>query len=418
MFGSLGYNSGPGKTPSGFVPWALPGATMGSDFLNNRGYNSTTTGTAASFLTTSRGSPGYAENNAGLYTQFSSNTPRITEKGLLVEDGCTNIVLWCRDLTNAAWVKTTTTVALNQTGIDGIANSASSLTATGANSTVLQSITDASTSRWQSAFVKRITGSGTIQMTMDGGTTWTTVTVSSTTTWSRVQIPTQTLANPQVGFRIVTSGDAIAVDFVQNEKLTSGLYQAPFPTSPILTTTTSQARSADLITYTSPPLIDTTNFSMYCDGMFYAAGASAFTFPAMFNGICSLNANGSGGPDPNNNFFGFGSFINLSQGAQSFFASLNNTPSTNVGPNTPVTVNTPFALMGAFTPARVQACLNGVLGVAAGGTGGPLHPVVTLGLGIPMHFQLQPFFWFRRCELWPTSCLSDATMQALTTSPY
>ena len=44
--------------------------------------------------------------------------------------------------------------------------------------------------------------------------------------YTRVTIPTQTLANPVVGFRIVTSGDAIDVDFVQLE-------DGAFPTSVI-----------------------------------------------------------------------------------------------------------------------------------------------------------------------------------------
>ena len=50
---------------------------------------------------------------------------------------------------------------------------------------------------------------------MNGGTTWTAVT--ATASWTRVSVPTVTMANPVVGFRIVTSGDSIAVDMVQNE---------------------------------------------------------------------------------------------------------------------------------------------------------------------------------------------------------
>jgi hypothetical protein len=53
-----------------------------------------------------------------------------------------------------------------------------------------------------------------------------------------VTIPVQTLANPTVGFRIVTSGDAIAVDFVQNETGTGA-------SSEIATTTAAVTRAAD-----------------------------------------------------------------------------------------------------------------------------------------------------------------------------
>lgn len=192
----------------------------------------------ASAHTITRASSGYAVDTAGTWTNFSSGVLRRTNAGLLVEESRTNRALWARDLTNAAWVKTSVTAALNQSGIDGAANAASSITATAGNGTVLQSITDTSKARAQSAFVRRLVGSGTIQMTMDGGTTWTNITV--TASWAQVSIPTQTLANPSVGFRIVTSGDSIAVDFAQCE-------DGAFATSPILTTTAAATRAADII---------------------------------------------------------------------------------------------------------------------------------------------------------------------------
>jgi len=161
--------------------------------------------------------------------------------GWLIEGSRTNVVLYSRDLTNAAWVKTNCTAALSQTGIDGAAASASLLTATADAATCLQSITLASSSRFQTAYLKRITGSGTVSMTTDGGATWTDITASlSTTAWTRVSIPVQTLANPSVGFKLATSGDAIAVDGVQNE---IGSY-----TSIIATTSAAVARSADVLT--------------------------------------------------------------------------------------------------------------------------------------------------------------------------
>lgn len=160
---------------------------------------------------------------------------------LLLEMARTNVVLWNRDATNAAWTKTNVTAAKTQTGIDGSANSASLLTATAGNGTCLQAITLASSARYQSAFVKRVTGSGTVQMTMDNGATWTAITL--TASWTRVTIPTQTLANPTVGFRIITNGDAIAVDYVQNE---NGIA----PSSAIATTTVSLTRAADSLYFT------------------------------------------------------------------------------------------------------------------------------------------------------------------------
>ena len=164
--------------------------------------------------------------------------------GLLIEESRTNIALWNRDLTNAAWTKTNVTAALNQTGIDGTANSASTITASAGNGTVLQAITLASSQRFQSTFTKRITGTGTVNMTTDGGATWTAITVTGS--WARVSIPAQTVTNPSIGFQIVTNGDAIAVDYVQNEN-------GAFATSPIYTTTASVTRATALPHHLSPP---------------------------------------------------------------------------------------------------------------------------------------------------------------------
>lgn len=161
--------------------------------------------------------------------------------GISLEGSRTNIVLWNRDLTNAAWTKTNVTAVKDQTGIDGVASSASRITATAGNGTCLQAIVSGSIARAQFAYIKRLVGSGTINMTMDNGATWTVVTVTSTTSWTKVTIPSQTLANPTVGFRIVTNADSIAVDYVQNE---NGLFES----SPLATTTASVVRTADSLT--------------------------------------------------------------------------------------------------------------------------------------------------------------------------
>jgi hypothetical protein len=230
--------AGPKRALLGAVPsWVLNGAKIDLDLANNRYYG----GTPASLLSVSRASTGYAKDSAGNLVAFGVNTLRRTDLGLLVEEARTNVVLWCRDQTNAAWTKSNITAALDQIGADGSANSATSLTATAGNGTVLQAITLGSSARFQSAFVKRLVGTGNIQMTMDNGATWTNIT--TTASYQQLSIPSQTLANPTVGFRIVTNGDSIAVDFVMNEGGT-------FQTSPILTTTVAATRAADNITAT------------------------------------------------------------------------------------------------------------------------------------------------------------------------
>jgi hypothetical protein len=69
------------------------------------------------------------------------------------------------------------------------------------------------------------------------GTTWSTVDLSNGL-WNRIVL-SATLTNPVVGIRLATSGDAVAMDFGQIEA-------GAFVTSPILTTTASVTRSADV----------------------------------------------------------------------------------------------------------------------------------------------------------------------------
>lgn len=204
-------------------------------------------------FTDARASIAWQDNIAGVWTQFATSTVRQTNKGTLSELTGLNRLLHNRDFTNASWVKTNVTAALNQTGIDSAANAASSLTATAINGTALQSVTLASSVRVVSVFVKRLSGVGEIDMTGDGGTTWTPLTsancwqsgndipsIISSSFFVRCTIPTQTVTNPSSGLRIVTSGDSIVVDFAQNEQTNLS--------SPILTTTGAVTRAADAIT--------------------------------------------------------------------------------------------------------------------------------------------------------------------------
>lgn len=237
------------RAPPGWV--LRPGgnlATADFDFANNRAFVRGGPNNLAALLSVTRAQTvsSYAETTAGLLVPFGPDTLRVTDKGLPVEEARTNVVLWSRDLTNAAWTKSNVTAALDQVGADGVAASATSLTATAGNGTVLQAITLGSSARFQSAYVKRLTGTGTINMTMDNGSTWTAITVTSS--YTRLTIPTQTLANPTVGFRIVTSGDAIAVDFAQNENTGAAA------SSPIPTTTVAVTRAADQILLAGPAL--------------------------------------------------------------------------------------------------------------------------------------------------------------------
>lgn len=166
--------------------------------------------------------------------------PDLTYGGYLSEGAATQLITpsaAVRDMTNAAWVKANMNAVKTETGIDGVALSASRLTATGANGTALFTLTAAASSRTYSCFIKRVTGSGSVQITQNNGGAWTTVSLPLAG-FNLVQLNASQL-NAVFGIRLVTSGDAIAVDCNQFEAGT-------FATTPIPSAGT---RNADQLTY-------------------------------------------------------------------------------------------------------------------------------------------------------------------------
>ena len=200
-------------------------------------------------ITFTRASAAWYFNIAGNLTQAATNQPRFDydpatfqARGLLIEGSSSNIALHSRDFTQAAWSKTNITAALNVTGISGVTNSASRLTATAANGTALQTITSASATHVSAFFARRITGTGTVEITQDNGATWTSITLTSA--WQRFNVAAATVTNPVIGFRLVTSGDVIAVDVAQCEV-------SAIVSSPIITGAVSVTRAADVASITT-----------------------------------------------------------------------------------------------------------------------------------------------------------------------
>ena len=219
-------------------------------------------------LSVTRSTTAFRTNVSGTLQSVASGIARLDYRyagalqscpALLVESAATNSALHSRDLTNAVWVRTNMNATRDQVGADGSANTATRLTATAANATILQSLTLASAQREWSAWIRRITGTGRIEMTMDGGASWVIVTSGITSTFSPIDIPAQTLANNSVGFRIADSGNEIAVDFVQLE---AGAVR----TSPIITGAATATRNADVISLTGASgLIGQTQGTIYAE---------------------------------------------------------------------------------------------------------------------------------------------------------
>ncbi|RIV82943.1 hypothetical protein D2V17_14165 [Aurantiacibacter xanthus] len=167
--------------------------------------------------------PVYAENADGSLRRFASSTTlRTSSRGILVEPIVNNgeqPILWTNDLTNAAWIKTGITAVANETNRANRTNSATRLTATADGGTVLYPVTLAESTRNLYADIKRITGTGTVEMTLDGGANWTEITLNKPRYdgWGRYGLPLATVTDPSFGFRLGTSGDQIAVAFVTSD---------------------------------------------------------------------------------------------------------------------------------------------------------------------------------------------------------
>ena len=160
--------------------------------------------------------------------------------GLLIEEARTNNQLHSDDWTNAAYTATNITAAKDATGPDGVANSASTLTADANNGDIIQTITLGSAEYTTSVFMKRKTGTGTVEITDNDFTNATDITADiNSSTWTQVGNITRTQANPVVGIRLGTSGDEVEVALGQCEA-------GAFMSSGIPTTTAAVTRAADV----------------------------------------------------------------------------------------------------------------------------------------------------------------------------
>jgi hypothetical protein len=237
-------------------------------------------------------------NASGLVESVASGIPRLDYPlgggcpALLVEAAATNLALHSRDLSNVVWVKTSITAAKNAVGADGTASGATTLTATAVSGTVLQALVNVSQSRVFSAYIRRVTGTGAIQLTTNGGTNWTTVTITSG--YTQVACAAQTVLNGSVGIRMAVSGDVIEVDFTQGEV-------GPVATSPIATTAGTGSRNADVITLSGA----VSGCIGQTEGTIYAE--VDFRSPTNAGAIIQLDS----GDSTNRVFIGAGATINI-----------------------------------------------------------------------------------------------------------
>ena len=168
-----------------------------------------------------------------------------TLKGYLSEGAGTQILATAdiRDMTTGNWtLGATMTRARTSVGYDGVASTANRITggAVAATNIITTTITAAATSRTYSAYVKRVTGTGTVRISQDNFATNTDITSQLINgAWVLIQL-NQTQLNAVMGFKIDTSTDAIDVDVNQFES-------GPVASSRMLAT--GAARNADIDGY-------------------------------------------------------------------------------------------------------------------------------------------------------------------------
>jgi hypothetical protein len=161
---------------------------------------------------------------------------------------------YSEDFNAAAWTDTSITRATGNADPAG-GTTAVRFTASAGNATVIRAAAiGTSAERTFSVWLRRVTGTGSIQYTQNNGTNWTTQAITST--WTRYTF-THTVDH-RVGIRIVTSGDAIEMWGAQLETGSGASSYIPTGASTV-------QRAADSCVMTG------TNFSSWftSDGTFY-----------------------------------------------------------------------------------------------------------------------------------------------------
>lgn len=129
-----------------------------------------------------------------------------------------NLLTYSQIFNNANWTATDLNVTINTVLAPNSTTTASTISASNSNGTLVQSINLNAGTYTFSVWIKRSIGSGNIDITTDSTGTWSTVAVTST--WARYTI-TQTLGSSGTktpGIRIATGGDEIYIWGAQLEQ--------------------------------------------------------------------------------------------------------------------------------------------------------------------------------------------------------
>ena len=259
-----------------------------------------------------------------------------------------------RDMSDAAWVATNATTGVTINSISGADGACKSLGASAANGTLVFTLVAAASTRTYSCFIKRLSGTGTIeigQWASAGAASWSVDVTSliNSDTFTRVSV-TGSFLDAAFGIRIVTSGDSIAVDFNQFEA-------GSVATSPM--DAAGAVRNMDLLTYPSAGNIDSTVGTVY---------AEITPFQVKNNGVAKGIVGGASGTSAPMYLSNVTSLLSIFDGAQVTFDD----------PGLPLATPTKVATVWSGTVSN--GFINGTQGTP-GVFDGNLNMGATMGIG-------------------------------------
>lgn len=188
-----------------------------------------------------------------------------------------NQLTYSQDFSNAAWVQTNCTLTSGQTD-PSAGTEAFTMTATGANATLLQTIAlQGSMNRDFSLYIKRKTGVGNIYIAVDSGTY---VLKAVTGAWVRYDTFLSKSGTATCGIKIATSGDEVYIAWGQFE---DGTTPTTYATNTANRYTVTQITDAD---YPG----NTTRGCAFLDGRFFAMTPAGDIYQSALEDASSWNA--------------------------------------------------------------------------------------------------------------------------------
>jgi hypothetical protein len=201
-------------------------------------------------FTVTRASTKLRIGSDGLYGSVANNVPAFefntdgSYRGLLVEPGATNLALHSQDFTQGVWAKTVSASVTANTGIAPDGTMTADTFTAGADGSQIQYsfVASAGVTYTASFFIRRITGTGVVNIRSVENVNTPVVITSS---WQRYSVTTtSTTTTIRIGMTLATNGDAVEIWQAQLET-------GSVATSPIVTTAGTASRVADSVTLAS-----------------------------------------------------------------------------------------------------------------------------------------------------------------------